>query len=109
MTLIREVSVRNGVISVQVLREFFNGAVKKLDIPVQIAVSLVENYGKMSLVHEDLDLIFAAMDIHQKRKYSFYDSLIVAAALRSKCKILYSEVLQHGQVIDGLKVVNPFR
>ena len=41
-------------------------------------------------------------------KYSFYDSLIIAASLRSECEILYSEDLQHGQEVEGVTVMNPF-
>lgn len=100
---------QNAVLSVQVLREFFNGAVKKLGIPTQIACSLVENYARMSLVNEDAELVLRAIEIHQQRNFSFYDSLIVAAALRAKCKILYTEDLQHGETMHGLKIVNPFR
>jgi predicted nucleic acid-binding protein len=51
-----------------------------------------------------------AIDIKSKYKFSFWDSLIVASALENKCGILYTEDLQHGQVIEtNLKVVNPFK
>jgi predicted nucleic acid-binding protein len=47
--------------------------------------------------------------IAEKYRYSFYDSLIISAALSSGCKILFSEDLHHGQLIEGkLKIVNPF-
>jgi predicted nucleic acid-binding protein len=49
-----------------------------------------------------------ALDVHERYKYSFYDSLIIAGALRAGSTRLYSENLQHGQRIEGLTVENPF-
>ncbi len=50
----------------------------------------------------------AAVDISERYGFHFFDSLIVAAALRAKCSILYTEDLQHGQKIEGLTIRNPF-
>jgi predicted nucleic acid-binding protein len=53
--------------------------------------------------------IFKACNIAERYQYSFYDSLIISAALESNCDILYSEDLQHNQIIDGvLTIINPF-
>ncbi len=49
-----------------------------------------------------------ALDIQARYRYSFYDSLIVAAALSAGCVRLLSEDLQHGQQIEGLTIANPF-
>ncbi|MEX0828709.1 MAG: hypothetical protein WD032_00530 [Nitrospirales bacterium] len=49
-----------------------------------------------------------ALIIQQDTHYSFYDSLIISGALQTGCEVLYSEDLQHGQQIRGLKVINPF-
>ena len=55
-------------------------------------------------------IIKKAIDIKARYKFSFWDSLIVASALENKCGILYTEDLQHDQVIETtLKVVNPFK
>ena len=48
------------------------------------------------------------LDVQERWKYGFYDSLIVAAALEAGCKRLLSEDLQHGQRIEGLRIENPF-
>ena len=49
-------------------------------------------------------------DIRLKYKYSYYDSLIIAAALESKCTVLYSEDMQHDQIIEStLQIINPFK
>jgi predicted nucleic acid-binding protein len=50
-----------------------------------------------------------ALDVQQRYGFSFYDSLIIAAGLEAGCKTLYSEDLQHGQQVEGLTVVDPFR
>jgi predicted nucleic acid-binding protein len=61
------------------------------------------------VVNEELSLIYAAFDLHQRYKYSYYDSLIIAAAVNSQCHTLASEDLQDGQIIEGrLSIVNPF-
>ena len=49
------------------------------------------------------------LDLQTRYRFDFYDSLIVAAALEAGCKTLYSEILQHGQQIDGVTITNPFR
>ena len=49
-----------------------------------------------------------ALDLQERYKFSFYDSLIVAAALEAGCTRLLSEDLQHGQRIEGLTIKNPF-
>jgi len=60
-------------------------------------------------VQPSLRLYHAALDIRLRYRFSFYDSLIIAAALEAGCKTLYSEDLQHDRCIDGLTIQNPFR
>ena len=54
-------------------------------------------------------LYHRGLDLQIRYRFSFYDSLIVAAALEAGCKTLYSEDLQHAQEIEGLTIANPFR
>ena len=54
------------------------------------------------------ETVFSALDIAKRYDFSFFDSLIVAAALESKCTILYSEDMQHNQHIENLIIKNPF-
>ena len=56
----------------------------------------------------DSDDLLAAIDLHRLHGFSIWDALVVRAALVSRCRVLYTEDLQHGQRIDGLEVVNPF-
>lgn len=99
-----------GIISVQVLNEFTAVASRKLKMPlaeIREVLSTVRGICRTDpLTTEEHD---RAHEIAQRYGFSFYDSVIVASALRAGCKTLYSEDLQHGQIIERqLKVVNPF-
>jgi predicted nucleic acid-binding protein len=100
----------SGVISVQVLNEFTAVAIRKLRMPladIREILQIVRNICRIEqLTAEDHD---KAGDVMQRYKFSFYDSVIAASALRAGCGILYAEDLQHGQVIERqLTVINPF-
>jgi len=99
------------VISTQVIKEFSNILLKKTKINLKnIRETIKEIADVTSVVSEDLELIFLSFDIHERYEYSFYDSLIITAAISSKCQVLLSEDMQDGQIIDGkLKIVNPFK
>jgi len=99
------------VISTQVVKEFSNVLLKKTNIGLKaIRETINEIIDVADVVNEEIGLIFAAFDIHERYKFSFYDSLIVAAAMKSRCKALFSEDMQNGLVIDEtLKIVNPFK
>jgi predicted nucleic acid-binding protein len=102
---------RRGVISFQVVQEFLNVATQKFANPLSESDALVyldRVLGPLCEVLPTLDLYRNAIGIAARWKYSFYDSVIVAAALQSECETLYSEDFQHGQRIEGLNVVNPF-
>jgi predicted nucleic acid-binding protein len=100
-----------GVISYQVIQEFLNAALRKFAKP--LTATDAERY--LTVVLEPLCAVFAsielyhqAIDISERWKYSFYDSLVIASALQADCTILYSEDLQHGQKIGNLRILNPF-
>ena len=100
----------SGVISVQVLNEFAAVAIRKLAMPLDDVREILDTVRSMChtapLTVDDHD---RAGLVLERYKFSFYDSVIVASALRAGCKILYTQDLQHGQVIDQrLRVVNPF-
>lgn len=102
---------RCGVISHQVVQEFLSVAAKKFDHPLSESDALLyldRVLGPLCEVLPTLDLYRRAIGLASRWKYSFYDSLIIAAALQSECKLLYSEDLQHGQNVEGVKLVNPF-
>ena len=99
------------VVSTQVLQEMANVLWKKFhNTYSEIKNTLVECRKYISFIHINGPVtLMNACDIAEKYRFSFYDSLIIAAALESGCTTLYSEDMQHNQVIEGkLKIVNPF-
>ena len=97
-----------AVFSTQVFQEYFVSAVRKLGIDPASARRTIEIYSTLQVVLIEVQDILAAVDLHRLYGFSLWDSLIIRAAQASKCKVLLTEDLQDGQVIDGLRVVNPF-
>ena len=103
---------RKGVISYQVVQELLNVATRKFAHPLtpQQAGRYVDTVLEpLCGVFATMALFRKAIDVHGRWQFGFYDSLIVAAALQAGCRTLYSEDLQHGQDIESLTIVNPFR
>jgi predicted nucleic acid-binding protein len=101
----------NGIISSQVIQEFLNLATGKFFIKFKstdITNFLNEILFPLCLVYPDFELFESALDIKAETHYSFYDSLIIAAALRANCGVLYTEDMQSGQSVRGLEIVNPY-
>ena len=99
---------RTGVLSTQVLQEYFSAATRKLGVRAELARRKVALFSRLDLVQIDLPLILSAIDLHRLHQFSIWDALIVRAALLANCRVLYSEDLQTGRKIDGLEIVNPF-
>ena len=97
-----------GVVSTQVLQEYFAVATRKLEVPVNIARAKVEIFGRLNLATVEMPTILGAIDVHRLHDVSFWDGLIIHTARSAGCRILYTEDLQHGCLFDGLEVVNPF-
>ncbi|MES1196003.1 MAG: PIN domain-containing protein [Steroidobacter sp.] len=99
-----------GVISVQVLNEFTAVATRKLKMPMSEVKEILETIRTMCRVEPvAVETHDRGIAIMERYGFSLYDSLLIAAALLAGCKTLYSEDLQHGQMIDRqLRVVNPF-
>jgi predicted nucleic acid-binding protein len=102
---------RKGVISYQVVQEFFNVALRRFSSPMLIADAqqyLATVFRPLLGVQSSSALYEEALRISQASKISWYDSLIVSAAVQSGCDRLYTEDLQNGQKFGRLQVVNPF-
>jgi predicted nucleic acid-binding protein len=102
---------KRGVVSYQVIQEFFNVAFKSFLKP--LPVDDAENYLRtifmpLLAVHSSARLYVEAIRIRDSHRLSWYDSLIVSAALDADCEILYSEDLQDGRKLEGLTIQNPF-
>jgi predicted nucleic acid-binding protein len=97
-------------ISVQVLNEFIASARNpaKLDLSREAEADWIKGWLRMSVAPLTLGLFVEAIRIHQAFQLSHWDSLIVATALSLNCPVLYSEDMQHGQIIESLEIINPF-
>ena len=98
-----------GAISVQVLREFYSVA-RKLGSPLseRQAREMVDYFATFRTLSEDVAMVLGAARRTGELSIPFWDALIVEAALRSGADRLFTEDLQHGQVIEGMRVENPF-
>jgi predicted nucleic acid-binding protein len=100
---------RTGVVSMQVLQEYFRNATRKLKLDAGLARRKVELMIQFQVVVPDPDDIFAAIDLYRLHGFSFWDSMIVHMARKSGCRVLLSEDMQHDREIYGIQIVNPFR
>ena len=104
------VSTRKGVVSQQVVQEFFSLALRKF----QPAMTLPEAEDYLSTMFQPLLVVQSAqtfkeaLQLHSRYRLPWYDALIVAAALESGCEVLYTEDFQHEQRFGELRVKNPF-
>ncbi len=99
---------RTGVVSIQVLQEYFVIATGKLRLDPHFVKSKVEVWARFQVVVPDVADILAAIDLHRLSGISYWDALILRCAKQAGTSVLLSEDLQHGQVIDGIRIVNPF-
>jgi predicted nucleic acid-binding protein len=100
----------NALISIQVLQEFYVTVTRKFapPLPRSQVEDAVRELSRLPMVAPDAGLVFEAIATSHRYHLSFWDSLIIQAALRGGASILYSEDLQHGQVFETLTVQNPF-
>jgi predicted nucleic acid-binding protein len=99
-----------GIISSQVLQEFFVNVTRKIAKPLSVltAKEIVKDLLKWKTVSINGEIILEAIDIHNEHKYSFWDSAIIAAAIEGGAGVLLSEDLTNKQQIKGLVIKNPF-
>ena len=111
----RELFDRHGrtgqiVISPQVLQEFYVTVTRKLARPLagDVALVAVTNFSTYPLVLVDGSTVLRAVQLHQSTSLSFWDALIVEAALEGGCQKVFSEDMQHGRRFGELVIENPF-
>ena len=107
----RAADTGEGIISYQVVQEFLSVAFRRFAQPMTVAEAeqyLITVLRPLLAVHSSTAIYFAALRIAEKHRFSWYDSLIVAAALEGQCERLYSEDFQHGRKLEGLRIENPF-
>jgi predicted nucleic acid-binding protein len=98
-----------GVVSLQVLQEYFVTVTQKLRVDPRIARRKVELLAEFDVAAPEVADILAAIDLHRLHQFSFWDALILRSAKQAGCSVLLSEDLQEAREIDGVQVVNPFR
>ncbi|MGA7523655.1 MAG: PIN domain-containing protein [Acidobacteriaceae bacterium] len=97
-----------GVVSVQVLQEYFVAATGKLRVDPAVARRKVELLAEFQVVVPEVDDVLAGIDLHRLHGFSFWDGLIIQTARRAGCRRLLTEDMQQGRTIDGLTILNPF-
>jgi predicted nucleic acid-binding protein len=99
---------RTGVVSLQVLQEFFVTVTRKLKLDVGVARYKVEFHSRFQVAEPTVSDILAAIDLNRLHGFSFWDALVLRMAKQTGCRVLLSEDMQHGQEVDGVRIVNPF-
>jgi len=102
---------KQAIISYQVVQEFINAALRGFRLAIvrsDLESFVLTALFPMMAISSSPALVIEALRLHGENQLSWYDALIVAAALRGGCKVLYSEDLQHGRRFGDLVVENPF-
>lgn len=111
--LIRQaIATRNGIVSYQVIQEFFHVAFRRFTPPMSLAEAeqyLTTVFRPLWGIHSSHALYAEALHLRNRYRLSWYDSLIVAGAIEAECSVLYSEDMQHGQEFGNMRIENPFR
>jgi predicted nucleic acid-binding protein len=97
-----------GVVSLQVLQEYFVTVTRKLGVDAAIARRKVELLAEFDVATPGVSDVLAAIDLHRLHQFSFWDALVVQAAKQSGCGVLLSEDMQRAREINGVRIVNPF-
>ena len=100
---------QTGVLSTQVLNEYCNVALNKLKLPHADIRQQMQFWEQYEVVQVTPAIIHMGLDLHQTRSLGFFDALIVSAAKTSGCTVLYSEDMNAGEMVNGVRIVNPFR
>ena len=106
--ILHHMQQRSGVVSTQVLQEYFVAVKRKFKADSARAKEKVELYAAFEVARPDLSDILAAIDLHRLHGFSYWDALVLRMAKQTGCRILLTEEMQHGREIDGVKIVNPF-
>jgi predicted nucleic acid-binding protein len=98
-----------GVVSLQILQEYFVTVTRKLQVDARTARRKVELLAEFDVASPEVSDILAAIDLHRLHGFSFWDALILRTAKQTGCSVLLTEDLQENREVDGIRIVNPFR
>ena len=107
----RAIEAQQGIVSYQVVQEFFNVALRRFAQPMSSKEAeqyLSTTFRPLLAVHSSHGLYSRALQLASTYSLSWYDSVIVASAIEGRCGVLCSEDFQHGQRFGGLRIENPF-
>ncbi|NPV04862.1 MAG: PIN domain-containing protein [Syntrophaceae bacterium] len=101
---------RSGILSAQVLQEFYVNVTRKIPKPLAPAAArgVIRNYLVWHVEPGDAASVLLAAELEERYKLSFWDAMIVASASRAGADRILSEDFNHGQVIEGIRIENPF-
>ena len=99
----------SGVLSIQVLSEFYSAATKKLAMKSEQAEAVISYLGDWTIHRPGHDDLLRAAQLHRRHKVAWWNAMILNSAIESGCSILWSEDLKHGQRYGTVTVRNPFR
>ena len=99
-----------GILSAQVLQEFYVCVTRKIQRPLEnkTARIIIKDFLSWEVVVNDGNAVLDAIDIQLKHKFSFWDSMIIASAIRANADWLLSEDFADGLALSGVKIHNPF-
>jgi predicted nucleic acid-binding protein len=108
LELLRQLKLEaHGVLSTQVLQEYCNIALRKLQLRVDHVRHQLRSHEQYEVVQATPAIIQSALVLHQTRSLSFYDAMLLQAAITSGCDTLYSENMKAGEIVNGVRIMNP--
>jgi len=97
------------IISTQILQELYVVLTRKMGIEQKDAEEIIRRYSRLDVMIVDPELVLEGIKISQRYKISFWDALVVGAAKKGGCKVLFTEDLSHGMRLEGVEIINPFK
>lgn len=101
----------DNVLSAQVLQEFHYQATRPTrnnPLNAEVSRELIKRWQRFQIVPIDTELVLSAASISEQAQISYWDAAIIAAAVTAGCNELNTEDLNHGQLIAGIRIINPF-
>ena len=102
---------RTGCLSIQVLQEFFVNITRKVPNPIsnETASEIIRDLAVWKVHSPETNDILSAIELQRENQLSFWDAMILQSAIATGCKVLWSEDLSNGQIIQGVQIRNPFK
>jgi predicted nucleic acid-binding protein len=103
-------SERGGILSTQVLQEFHVNVTRKIPRPISPATArgIIDTYRAWQVETISIDTVLRASEYQERHQLSFWDGVIIAAAVQGSATVLLTEDLNAGQMIEGVEINNPF-